>query len=176
MSKIITNKIETIVAPGTSIASDVTSKKINLNNYQSAKVVISSSDGTSATTTAKVIAVIDTDNEVEIKSESIVIGGSRENAIDIVANEIAHYDAKAIKIEIAGITSSTLTIGAIVVLAEPRYEVQNDTVVEDANVEDNDEDEEEKDEDNENHEGDAEQNSGGLSYVDIRGHKTLFKG
>lgn len=130
MGKIITNKIETIIAPGTKVASDVTSKKINLKNYQSAKIVVSSSTGANADATATIIAIDNEDHEVEIKQVNLRIGGERENAIDIVSDEIAHYDAKAIKLKVAGVAESEVTIGAIVVLGNPRYAIESESAVE----------------------------------------------
>ena len=71
MSKFITNKIKTIVAAGTSLAANVESDKVRLDNYQTAKVVITTDEGTEATTTAKIVAILPDASEKEIFSKEI---------------------------------------------------------------------------------------------------------
>ena len=121
MSKYLTNKIETLVESGAIFASDITTKEVRVDNYQSAKVVISTGEGEAATTTAKVIAVLPDATEKEIKSQEITIGNNSENKINIVANEIAHYDATSFKIAIDKVADSAITGSVIVVLGEARF-------------------------------------------------------
>ncbi|MBQ7798293.1 MAG: hypothetical protein IJ371_04145 [Clostridia bacterium] len=120
MSKYITNKIKTIVNAGTSFASDVESEKVDLTNYQSAKIVITTDAGTEAKTNASVIAILPDNTEKELATIEIAIGGT-ENVIDFVANKLAHYDATAFKVKIAGVAETKITGGVIVILGEERY-------------------------------------------------------
>ena len=120
MSKYITNKIQTIVAAGTSLAADVESEKVRLDNHQTAKIVITTDAGTEATTTAKVVAILPDATEKEVVSKEIKIGGI-ESTIDFVANQLAHYDAVEFKVVITGVAETTVTGGVIVVLGEERY-------------------------------------------------------
>ena len=116
-----TNKIEIIAEPGTSLASAIETKEVKLDNHQSTQIVISTGEGEAATTTAKVIAVLPDATEKEIKSQEITIGNNSENKINIVANEIAHYDATSFKIAIDKVADSAITGSVIVVLGEARF-------------------------------------------------------
>lgn len=124
-----TNKIEIIAEPGTSLASSIETKEINLNNYQSTKVVISTGEGDEAKTTARVVAILPDATEHEIKSEEITIGANTESHINVVANEIAHYDATSIKIKVDAVADSTITCGIVALLGEPRYAVETETEI-----------------------------------------------
>lgn len=121
MSKYITNKMQTIVNAGTSFGTAIESKEVKLDNYQSVKVIITSSTGDEAKTKARVVAVIDENTTQTIKEVEVTIGASKETAIDIVANELARYDAVSFKIEIDAVDQSTVTGGVIVILSEARY-------------------------------------------------------
>lgn len=121
MSKYITNKMQTIVNAGTSFGTAIESKEVKLDNYQSAKVIITSSTGDEAKTKARVVAIIDENTTQTIKEVEVTIGASKETAIDIVANELARYDAVSFKIEIDAVDQSTVTGGVIVILSEARY-------------------------------------------------------
>lgn len=121
MSKYITNKMQTIVNAGTSFGTAIESKEVKLDNYQSAKVIITSSTGDEAKTKARVVAIIDENTTQTIKEVEVTIGASKETAIDIVANELARYDAVSFKIDIDAVDQSTVTGGVIVILSEARY-------------------------------------------------------
>lgn len=121
MSKYITNKMETIVNAGTSFGTAIESKEVKLDNYQSAKVIITSSTGDEAKTKARVVAVIDESNTETIKEVEVTIGANKENAIEIVANELARYDALSFKVEIDAVDKSSVTGSVIVILSEARY-------------------------------------------------------
>lgn len=121
MSKYITNKMETIVNAGTSFGTAIESKEVKLDNYQSAKVIITSSTGDEAKTKARVIAVVDENNTETIKEVEVTIGANKETAIDIVANELARYDAVSFKVEIDAVDKSSVTGSVIVILSEARY-------------------------------------------------------
>ena len=121
-----TNKIEIIAEPGTSLASAIETKEVKLDNYQAAKIVISTDDGDSATTKATVVAVLSDASEIEIKATEINIGGNAENEINIVANEIAHYEATSIKIKIDAVENTTVSCGVIALLGEPRYAIEKE--------------------------------------------------
>lgn len=120
MSKYLTNKTE-VLAEATSFASAINTKEVKLDNYQSAKVVISTGEGDEAKANAKVIAILPDTTEQEIKSQEITIGANSVSEIDIVANEIAHYDATGFKISIDAVADSTITGNIVVVLGEARY-------------------------------------------------------
>ena len=121
-----TNKIEIIAEPGSSLASAIETKEVKLDNYQSAQIVISTGEGDKATTKASVVAILPDATEQEIKNEEITIGGNAENRINVVANEIAHYDATSIKIKVDAVADSTITCGIIALLGEPRYAVETE--------------------------------------------------
>ena len=121
-----TNKLEIIAEPGSSLASAIETKEIKLDNYQSAKVVISTDDGESATTKATVVAVGADATEHEIKTQEIRIGANAESEINVVANEIAHYDATSIKIKIDAVADTEVTCGIVALLGEPRYAIEKD--------------------------------------------------
>lgn len=121
-----TNKIEIIAEPGSSLASAIETKEVKLNNYQSAKIVIKTGEGTEATTTAKVVAILPDATEQEIKSQEITIGENAENEINVVANEIAHYDATSIKIKVDAVADSEVTCEIVALLGEPRYAVETE--------------------------------------------------
>lgn len=121
-----TSKLEIIAEPGSSLASAIETKEIKMDNYQSAKVVISTDDGESATTKATVVAVGAGATEHEIKTQEITIGGNAESEINVVANEIAHYDAISIKIKIDAVADTAVTCGIVALLGEPRYAIEKD--------------------------------------------------
>ena len=121
MSQYVINKIETLVDAGTSFASAITTKEVKLDNYQSAKVVVTTGEGEATKTTAKVIAILPDASEKEIKSQELTIGNNTESKIDIVANELAHDDATAFKITFDAVAETTITGNIVVVLSEPRY-------------------------------------------------------
>lgn len=121
MSKYITNKMETIVNAGTSFGTAIKSKEVRLDNYQSAKVIITSSTGDEAKTKARVVAVIDENKTETIREVEITIGANKETAIDIVANELARYNAVSFKLEIDAVDQSSVTGSVIVILSEARY-------------------------------------------------------
>ena len=121
MSQFNTDKIETIVEPGTSLGSNVYSKEVELTNYQSAKVVIKTSAGEEASTIARVVGVLPDNSENVVKEETIKIGNSAESTINIVANELAHDDAKKFKVNINEVSASEVTCSVTVVLSEARY-------------------------------------------------------
>ena len=123
-----TNKIEIIAEPGTSFASAIETKEVKFDNYQSTQIVISTGEGDVAKTTARVIAILPDTTEQEIKNEEIEIGGNIETRINIVANEIAHYDATNIKIKVDAVADTTITCGIIALLGEPRYAVETEQV------------------------------------------------
>lgn len=123
-----TNKIEIISEQGSTLASDIETKEVKLNNYQSAKIVIKTGEGAEATTTAKVVAILPDATEQEIKSQEITIGENAESEINVVANEIAHYDATSIKIKVGAVADSEVTCEIIALLGEPRYAVETEEV------------------------------------------------
>lgn len=126
-----TNKIEIIADPGTSLGAAVETKEVKLDNYQSTKILISTTEGTEAKTIARVVAVLPDATEHEIKNTEITIGANTESEINIVANEIAHYDATSIKIKIDAVDGSTVTCGVVALLGEPRYAIEKeDEIVE----------------------------------------------
>lgn len=118
-----TNKIKVITEPGTSLATAIETKVVKLDNYQSAKVVVSSSAGDEATTRAKVIAILPDETEKELDNIELLVGG-KEFDINIVANQLAHFGATSFKIKIDAINESSLTCGIVVMLGEPRYAVE----------------------------------------------------
>lgn len=121
MSKYITNKMETIVNAGTSFGTAIESKEVKLDNYQSAKVIITSSTGDEAKAKVKLVAVVNENTTEVIKEIEVEIGANKETAIDIVANELAKYDAVSFKVLIDAVDESTVTGGVIVILSEERY-------------------------------------------------------
>ena len=130
MSKYLeTNKIEIIAEPGSSLASAIETKEVKLDNYQATKIVISTGEGDETTTTARVVAILPDATEQEIKNEEITIGGNSESEINVVANEIAHYDATSIKIKIDAVENTEVTCGIIALLGEPRYAIEKETEI-----------------------------------------------
>lgn len=121
MSQYLTNKIVTIADEGSAFSSDVNSKEVELDNYQSAKVVIKTGAGEEKDTIAKIVAVLPDNSEVKIREESIKIGNNTETIINIVANELAHYDSKKFKININKADGTDVTGSVSVILGEPRY-------------------------------------------------------
>lgn len=118
-----TNKIKVIADAGTSLATAIETKEIKLDNYQSAKIVIKSSEGEETTTTAKVIALLPDKTEKELNNFEAVVGG-KEFELNVVANQLAHYDATSFKIKVDAISESSLTCEIIAILGEPRYAVE----------------------------------------------------
>ncbi len=121
MSQYVKEKIVNIVDTGAIFASEVATPTIKLDNYQSAKVCIKTGAGDETKTTAKVVAILPDESELEIKSEEITIGNENENAINVVANELAHHDATEFKIKIDAIENSEIQGTITAVLGEPRY-------------------------------------------------------
>ena len=121
MSQYLKNEIKTVVPTGTALSAEVKSEKIDVSNSQSVKLVITSSEGDAATTNAKIVAVLADATEQEIKVQEITVGAKTETKIDIVADEIAHYEAKEFIIVLDAIAESTLTCGVIAILGENRY-------------------------------------------------------
>lgn len=137
MSQYLTNKIEILVDAGEIFASEVETKEVKLDNFQSAKVLIGTSEGDTATTIASVVAILPDTSEVEIRSQDITIGGKTQTEINIVANELAHYDATSFKIKIDAVADSTIGGEIVVILGEPRYavEVEREEVTEEESAE-----------------------------------------
>lgn len=137
MSQYLTNKIEILVDAGEIFASEVETKEVKLDNFQSAKVLIGTSEGDTATTIASVVAILPDASEVEIRSQDITIGGKTQTEINIVANELAHYDATSFKIKIDAVADSTIGGEIVVILGEPRYavEVEREEVTEEESAE-----------------------------------------
>ena len=121
MSQYLKNEIKTVVPTGTALSAEVKSEKIDVSNSQSVKLVITSSEGDAATTNAKIVAVLADATEQEIKVQEITVGAKTETKIDIVADEIAHYEAKDFIVVLDAIAESTLTCGVIAILGENRY-------------------------------------------------------
>jgi len=121
MSQYLKNEIKTVVPTGTALSAEVKSEKIDVSNSQSVKLVITSSEGDAATTNAKIVAVLADATEQEIKVQEITVGAKTETKIDIVADEIAHYEAKEFIVVLEAIAESTLTCGVIAILGENRY-------------------------------------------------------
>jgi hypothetical protein len=121
MSQYLKNEIKTVVPTGTALSAEVKSEKIDVSNSQSVKLVITSSEGDAATTNAKIVAVLADATEQEIKVQEITVGAKTETKIDIVADEIAHYEAKEFIVVLDAIAESTLTCGVIAILGENRY-------------------------------------------------------
>lgn len=130
MSQYLTNKVETIVDAGTSLASAVETKEIKLDNFQTVKIVISTGEGDATTTKATLVAIRPDATEQEVKSYDIIIGAETVTEINVVANEIAHFDATAIKLVLDAVADTTITCGAVAVLGEPRYAVETETTEE----------------------------------------------
>lgn len=118
-----TNEIKVIAEQGTSLATAIETKEIKLDNFQSAKIVIKSSEGDEATTTAKVIALLPDETEKELNNFEVLVGG-KEFELNVVANQLAHYDATSFKIKVEAIADSNLTCEIIAILGEPRYAVE----------------------------------------------------
>ena len=121
MSQYLKNEIKTVVPTGTALSAEVKSEKIDVSNSQSVKLVITSSEGDAATTNAKIVAVLADATEQEIKVQEITVGAKTETKISIVADEIAHYEAKEFIVVLDAIAESTLTCGVIAILGENRY-------------------------------------------------------
>ena len=121
MSQYLKNEIKTVVPTGTALSAEVKSEKIDVSNSQSVKLIITSSEGDAATTNAKIVAVLADATEQEIKVQEITVGAKTETKIDIVADEIAHYEAKEFIVVLDAIAESTLTCGVIAILGENRY-------------------------------------------------------
>ena len=121
MSQYLTNKIITVVPSGTALNKEVISESIDVTNSQSVKIVITSSEGEVATTKAKVVAILADETEQTIKEIEISVGNNTETKIDVVANEIAHYEAKEFIVVVDAIADTSLTCGVIAVLGENRY-------------------------------------------------------
>ncbi len=121
MSQYLKNEIKTVVPTGTALSAEVKSEKIDVSNSQSVKLVITSSEGDAATTNAKIVAVLADATEQEIKVQEITVGAKTETKIDIVADEIAHYEAKEFIVVLDAIAESTLTCGVVAILGENRY-------------------------------------------------------
>ena len=117
MSQYLKNEIKTVVPTGTALSAEVKSEKIDVSNSQSVKLVITSSEGDAAT----IVAVLADATEQEIKVQEITVGAKTETKIDIVADEIAHYEAKEFIVVLDAIAESTLTCGVIAILGENRY-------------------------------------------------------
>lgn len=120
------NKIEIIAEPGTSLASAIETKEVKLDNYQSTQIVISTGEGETSTTKASIVAILPDATEQEIKNEEITIGGNTETRINVVSNEIAHYDSKSIKIKLDAVAETSVTCGIVALLGEPRYAVETE--------------------------------------------------
>lgn len=121
MSQYLKNEIKTVVPTGTALSAEVKSEKIDVSNSQSVKLVVTSSEGDAATTKAKIVAVLADETEQEIKVQEITVGANTETKIDIVADEIAHYETKEFIVVLEAIAESTLTCGVIAILGENRY-------------------------------------------------------
>lgn len=121
MSQYLTNKIVVIVEGGTAFSSDVYSKEVELDNFQSAKVVVRTGEGEEKETIAKIVAVLPDNSEKKLREETIKIGNNTETVINIVANEFAHDDAKKLKVNINKVDGTDVTGSVIVVLGEARY-------------------------------------------------------
>lgn len=129
MSIYLTNKIELLIENGKIFDAGIKTKAIKLDNFQSAKFVISTGEGETATTKARILAVLQDGTEQSIKEQDITIGANTQTDIDVVANELAHYEATSVKLEIDAIVDNTIYGGVVVVLGEPRYAVENNSVI-----------------------------------------------
>ena len=121
MSQFIKDKVITIADEGSAFSSDVYSKEVELNNYQSAKVIIRTNAGSEAETIARVVSVLPDNSEGVVKEEKIKIGNSNVTEINVVANELAKVDAYKFKVNIVKVDGSDVTGSVTVVLSEARY-------------------------------------------------------
>lgn len=121
MSQYNTNQIKVLKDGGAIFASAIETEEVKLDNFQSAKVVISTGAGEAKTTTAKVVAILPGGNEQDIKEQEITIGNDTETIINVVANELAHYDATGFKVKVDAVASSEIVGTIVVALSEPRY-------------------------------------------------------
>ena len=124
MSQYITNKSQVLKESGAIFASDITTEKINLDNYQSAKVIIESGAGDAVETKVSVCITKD-EEEIVIKEKAITIGENIVSGVDVVANEIAHYDATEFYIKVSKVADSVITGTIYAILAEPRYAIED---------------------------------------------------
>ena len=121
MGKYIIDKVENVIETGTALSEKVESKEITLNNYQSAKVVITTGEGETATTKASVVAILPDATEEVVKYVEITIGENAESIVNIVADEIAKKDAITCKVVIDAVADTTVTCGAVAILSDARY-------------------------------------------------------
>ncbi len=121
MSQYLNEKVIILADAGKIFAKEIETQGVKLDNYQSAKVCIKTGAGDKTTTNAKVVAILPDASEVEIKSEEITIGNLTETIINVVANELAHYDATEFKIKIDAIEGSTILGSITAILGEPRF-------------------------------------------------------
>lgn len=121
MSNYLIEKIENLIDTGIIFATTVDTPTINFCNYQSAKVCIKTDVGTETKTTARIIAILPNDTELEIKSKEIIIGNKIETTIDIVADELAHYNSTKFKIKIDAVDKCEIQGAITAILGEPRY-------------------------------------------------------
>ena len=121
MSQYIIDKVENIVGAGTSFGSPIESKAVSLANYQSAKIVINSGAGEEKTAKGKIVAILPDATEQDIKEFDVAVGGNKQTEINLVANEIAHYDATEFKVKIEAVDASEVTGAISVVLSQARY-------------------------------------------------------
>ena len=133
MSKYLINKVKKLTADGVSVATDITSESVDLDNFQSVKVIVNSGKATTTEnnetvettdtedTTAKVYAVVPDGQDVLIKTIDITLGNNNVAEIDVTANEIAHYEVKSIKVVVTGIQDSTIKCSIFALLDEARY-------------------------------------------------------
>ncbi len=121
MSKYVKNQEHILVDTGEIFAEEVDTGKIQLDNFQSAKVCVKTGTGEKKSTVAKVFAVLQDGSEIEIKTQEISIGNSTETHINVVADELAHHDATEFKIKIGAIAECKIEGTVIAILGEPRY-------------------------------------------------------
>ena len=124
MSQYITNKSEILKESGAIFASDIKTDNIKLDNYQSAKVIIESGEGDAVETTVSVCITKD-EEEIVVKEKTITIGANIVSGIDVVANELAHYDATEFYVKVAKVADSVITGTIYAILAEPRYAIED---------------------------------------------------
>lgn len=121
MSEYLNEKIMNLMDAGAIFASAIQTPNIQLDNYQSVKVSIKTGEGDETKTLAKVFAVLQDESEVEVKTQEITIGNNVETIINVVSNELVHYDASEFTIKIDEIKDCTILGSITAILGEPRY-------------------------------------------------------
>lgn len=118
---------KTIIKPGAIFNAEIETDIIGLDNFQSAKIVVASGEGTAKTVTAQVIATYaDEEGEEKILQEKeITIGDNAETSFIVDADKFAHNGHDAVYLKIANAEDANILGCVFVVLGNERYSAES---------------------------------------------------